>query len=143
MRMSPSLISFRRLTIFIAVVLPPPDGPTRTQISPAGTTRERSLTAAARPPGYRFVTFRKTISAAALSELAAEGKVLLPEALVGAEVSVLGHVGRVPAGGGRSAERLGQTADVMGSAAAAETEIADAGFVRGPGEFRDLVAIAH
>ena len=36
-RMSPSLMSIRRLTIFIAVVLPAPDGPTRQQISPAGT----------------------------------------------------------------------------------------------------------
>ena len=30
-----------RLTILIAVVFPHPEGPTRTQISPAGTSRER------------------------------------------------------------------------------------------------------
>jgi hypothetical protein len=30
----------------MAVVLPQPDGPTRTQISPAGTVRERFSTAA-------------------------------------------------------------------------------------------------
>ena len=45
-RMSPSVISTVRLTIRIAVVLPQPDGPTRTQISPAGTSRVRPSTAA-------------------------------------------------------------------------------------------------
>ena len=34
-------MSIIRLTIRIAVVLPQPDGPTSTQISPAGTVRER------------------------------------------------------------------------------------------------------
>ena len=43
--MSPSVMSIRRLTIFIAVVLPLPDGPISTQISPAGTSSERSLIA--------------------------------------------------------------------------------------------------
>ena len=43
--------SIRRLTSFIAVVLPAPEGPTRTQISPAGITSERSSTAAAERPG--------------------------------------------------------------------------------------------
>ena len=37
--MSPSVISTIRLAIRIAVVLPQPEGPTRTQISPAGTSR--------------------------------------------------------------------------------------------------------
>ena len=45
MRMSPSVISTVRLTIRIAVVLPQPEGPTSTQISPAGTSSERSWTA--------------------------------------------------------------------------------------------------
>src|SRR5438034_4246544 len=63
--MSPSEMSISRLTIFIAVVLPPPEGPTSTQISPAGTTSERSSTAGAARPGYRLVTWSKTISAAA------------------------------------------------------------------------------
>src|SRR4051812_38872342 len=54
--MSPSVISTVRLTIRIAVVLPHPDGPTRTQISPAGTSSVRSSTAGASAPGYRFVT---------------------------------------------------------------------------------------
>ncbi len=49
--MSPSSKSISRLTSFIAVVLPAPDGPTSTQISPAGTTNDRSLTAAALRPG--------------------------------------------------------------------------------------------
>ena len=39
-------MSIIRLTIRIAVVLPQPDGPTRTQISPAGTVRLRPSTAA-------------------------------------------------------------------------------------------------
>ena len=39
--MSPSVISIMRLTIRIAVVLPQPEGPTSTQISPAGTVSER------------------------------------------------------------------------------------------------------
>src|SRR5207253_11133325 len=64
--MSPWSKSISRLTSFIAVVFPAPDGPTSTQISPAGTTSERCSTAAARRPGYRFVTSLKTISAAAL-----------------------------------------------------------------------------
>ena len=34
-----------RLTILSDVVLPQPDGPTRQQILPAGTTSDRSLTA--------------------------------------------------------------------------------------------------
>src|SRR3954447_26564175 len=62
--MSPSVIEIRRLTIFIAVVLPPPDGPTSTQISPAGIVIESSLTASCGRPGYRFVARSKTISAA-------------------------------------------------------------------------------
>ena len=45
MRMSPSEIVTVRLTIRIAVVLPQPDGPTSTQISPAGTSSDRSRTA--------------------------------------------------------------------------------------------------
>ena len=43
--MSPSVISTMRLTIRIAVVLPQPDGPTKTQISPAWTSRSSSFTA--------------------------------------------------------------------------------------------------
>src|SRR2546430_4051821 len=64
MVMSPSVMSIRRLTIFIAVVLPPPDGPTSTQISPAGTARDRLLTAGTDRPAYRLVTRSKTSSAA-------------------------------------------------------------------------------
>ena len=49
--MSPSVMSIRRLTIFIAVVLPLPEGPMSTQISPAGTLSESSRTAGAVRPG--------------------------------------------------------------------------------------------
>ncbi len=44
--MSPSLIEIRRLTIFSAVVLPQPDGPMSTQISPGATSKLSSETAA-------------------------------------------------------------------------------------------------
>ena len=40
--MSPSVIEISRLIIFIAVVLPPPEGPMRTQISPDGMVSDRS-----------------------------------------------------------------------------------------------------
>src|SRR3981081_1300332 len=45
----PLLGSTRRLTIFKLVVLPQPLGPTRTQISPAGTSSDRSTTAPCGP----------------------------------------------------------------------------------------------
>ena len=51
MRMSPLVSGMRRLTSLSAVVLPPPDGPTSTQISPAGTVSDSSSTAAAPRPG--------------------------------------------------------------------------------------------
>ena len=44
-RIWPPVGSISRLTILSQVVLPQPDGPTRTQILPAGTVSERSLTA--------------------------------------------------------------------------------------------------
>jgi len=49
--MSPSVIEIRRFTIFIAVVLPAPDGPTSTQMSPAGIVKDSSLTAGCGLPG--------------------------------------------------------------------------------------------
>jgi cation-transporting P-type ATPase E len=54
--MSPSVISTMRFTIRMAVVLPQPEGPTKTQISPAPTSRLSDSTAASGDPGYRFVT---------------------------------------------------------------------------------------
>ena len=42
-RMSPSLMSIMRLTIRIAVVLPQPDGPTSTQISPDGHLQRQAV----------------------------------------------------------------------------------------------------
>ena len=44
-RMRPDVGSISRLTILSDVVLPQPEGPTRTQILPAGTVSDRSLTA--------------------------------------------------------------------------------------------------
>jgi hypothetical protein len=48
---SPSVISIIRLTSRIAVVLPHPDGPTSTQISPASTVKLRSSIAGCSCPG--------------------------------------------------------------------------------------------
>src|SRR4051794_7589121 len=53
--MSPSVMSMRRLTIRIAVVFPQPEGPTSTQMFPAGTSSVRWSTAASVVPGYRLV----------------------------------------------------------------------------------------
>ena len=53
--MSPLVMSIMRLTIRIAVVFPQPDGPTRTQISPAGTLSESASTAGASVPAYCLV----------------------------------------------------------------------------------------
>ena len=44
-RMRPLVGSMSRFTIFRLVVLPQPDGPTSTQILPAGTVSDRSFTA--------------------------------------------------------------------------------------------------
>src|SRR4029077_1788151 len=65
-RISPESNETSRFTIFSAVVLPPPDGPTSTQNVPAGISSESSSSAAASRPAYRFVTRSKTISAALL-----------------------------------------------------------------------------
>ena len=50
-RMSPLVMSIMRFTIRMAVVFPQPDGPTSTQISPAGTSSESESTAASLDPG--------------------------------------------------------------------------------------------
>ncbi len=47
-----------RLAIRIAVVLPQPEGPTSTQISPAATSRLSESTAAESEPAYRLVVSR-------------------------------------------------------------------------------------
>src|SRR5688500_18899618 len=50
----PDVGSTSRLTILRAVVFPPPDGPTSTHASPAGTLRDR-LSSAGGPVPYRLV----------------------------------------------------------------------------------------
>ena len=52
MRIFPLVGSMSRLTIFRLVVLPQPDGPTRQQIFPAGTIRDRSFTAPGVEPPF-------------------------------------------------------------------------------------------
>src|ERR671917_590540 len=56
MRISPSVGSMSLLTIRIVVVLPHPDGPTKTQISPSGISKERSFTTARSEPEYVLLT---------------------------------------------------------------------------------------
>src|SRR3954453_15832232 len=70
-RIRPDVGSMSRLTILSEVVLPHPDGPTRTQILPAGIERLRSLTAPGAPPfvvraSYDFVTWSNSTEAARL-----------------------------------------------------------------------------
>ena len=48
-----------------AVVLPQPDGPTSTQISPAGTSNDRFRKVGSSAPGYRLETSRNSSDAAA------------------------------------------------------------------------------
>src|ERR1700694_1505033 len=55
----PLLGSTSRLTIFRLVVLPHPLGPTRTQMSPAGTRSDRSTTAPWLGP-YCLLTWRNS-----------------------------------------------------------------------------------
>jgi hypothetical protein len=51
MRISPSVGSISLFTIRIVVVLPHPEGPTKTQISPSRISKERSLTTGLSEPG--------------------------------------------------------------------------------------------
>jgi len=50
MKMSPEVISTVRLAMRMAVVFPQPEGPTSTQISPAGISRSRCETASVSAP---------------------------------------------------------------------------------------------
>src|SRR5689334_2787841 len=87
-RIRPDVGSMSRLTILSDVVFPQPDGPTRTQIFPAGISRLRSLTAPGVPAfaarwSYVFVTWSKaTVAARWLAGLAADigqGSSRMPE----------------------------------------------------------------
>jgi hypothetical protein len=62
MMIRPDVGSTSRLIIRIVVVLPQPDGPTSTAISPASTSRESSLTATV-PSPYCLRTRSSTIIA--------------------------------------------------------------------------------
>src|SRR4029078_4065266 len=69
MRIRPDVGSISRLTILSDVVLPQPDGPTRTQILPAGRSSDRSLPAPGAPAfdaraSYDFVTWSNSTEAA-------------------------------------------------------------------------------
>src|SRR3954470_407574 len=58
--MRPPVGSMSRFTIFKVVVFPQPEGPTRTLISPSGTSRLRSVTALV-PSGKRLETESRRI----------------------------------------------------------------------------------
>src|SRR2546430_964268 len=58
--MRPPVGSMSRFTIFKVVVFPQPEGPTRTLISPSGTSRLRSVTAMV-PSGKRLETESRRI----------------------------------------------------------------------------------
>ena len=60
--MRPDVGSIIRLIIFMVVVLPQPDGPTKTTHSPAGMTRLNSETASFWVFGYLFVSCSSLIS---------------------------------------------------------------------------------
>ena len=66
-QMEPDVGSIIRLTIRSVVVLPQPEGPTRTVICPDGAS-SRSLSTAVVPPGYCFDTVSKRIMQANLTE---------------------------------------------------------------------------
>src|SRR6056297_2785030 len=57
----PSVMERRRFTMRIEVVLPHPEGPMNTQISPSWTVRSSPLTAA-KPSGKRLTTFWNSIT---------------------------------------------------------------------------------
>src|SRR6476660_9069505 len=62
-RTTPPEISSNPATIRRAVVLPEPDGPTRTMNSPSAMSRSSASTAASSFPGYTRVACRKCTSA--------------------------------------------------------------------------------
>ena len=70
-RTRPLVGSIIRLIMRSVVVLPQPLGPTSTMVWPAGTSRLSSSTATV-PPGYRFVTFSKVITARPFSGYCAD-----------------------------------------------------------------------
>src|SRR5437879_10624231 len=73
MRISPLVGSTRRLTIFRLVVLPQPLGPTSTQMSPAGTSSDRSTTAPCGP--YFLLTWRNSTVALVMAGALQRGRV--------------------------------------------------------------------
>src|SRR6266516_4056323 len=62
----------RRLIIFSVVVFPHPDGPTSTEISPSGTSRDRLVTATV-PSGKRLETESRRIMSRAPDQGPVEG----------------------------------------------------------------------
>ncbi len=68
--MCPEVGSMIRLIIFIVVVFPQPDGPTRMTISPSGISMVRLSTARSFWPGKRFVSSSSRIIASVNGYLA-------------------------------------------------------------------------
>src|SRR5438876_2024365 len=82
--MSPAVRGIIRLISRIVVVLPEPEGPTKTHTSPAGTVNDRSTIASSCCPGYRLLTLRSCRSAAWAD---ADGPSLWAESLLVTEAS--------------------------------------------------------
>src|SRR5215210_8577433 len=86
-RIRPDVGSISRLTILSDVVLPQPEGPTSTQIFPAGISSERSFTAPGAPAldaraSYDFVTWSNSTEAArgvGAADIGQRGSSRLPE----------------------------------------------------------------
>src|SRR3954470_19572631 len=86
MKIDPASTSSRPASIRNAVVLPEPDGPTRTMNSPSAMSRSSASTAGASVPGYTLVAWTNRTSANARhsfqlgkrrAELAAEAGLLV------------------------------------------------------------------
>src|SRR3990170_6122113 len=115
-QMSPEVGSTMRLIIFRVVVLPHPDGPTSTTISPSDTSNERSPTAGEGLPGNDFETCSRRIMASVI-ELPAGGGSLLSLATFSHPSSVVNWCDHPPtpdslppAGGGNKRTGVSQTA---------------------------------
>src|SRR3990170_8960168 len=87
-QISPEVGSTMRFIIFRVVVLPHPDGPTSTTISPSDTSNERSPTAGEGLPGNDFETCSRRIMASVI-ELPAGGGSLQSLATVSHPSSVV------------------------------------------------------
>src|SRR5919108_1212074 len=91
--------SMSRLIIFMVVVLPQPEGPTKTTVSPRPMSMERSLTAASPEPSKRLDTSSRAIITSVLIEPAPRDRSVLRQSYAAAGAADNGDAG---GGGGAS-----------------------------------------